>query len=285
MPSTHGGFHGGTLISMSERVPLAQIAPAFAWAAQELGLAVDGTIDRNHLRTLGELMVRFSGDTQPAPRPRRKLGPTKAEKRSELTQKIADYLLAFPGSTLSEVAQVLEVSLEDVTHASRPVDWLILGDDELVQPLHRTESQTIAATRDRARAALSAASLIAKPLSHQAYTELLRNGRVKGPSVARIVQLFGSWTDACTAVGVESGQALRNNYSRTWNEEQLLQFVEKFLRVPEYRGASHQFDEWRKSVNGPQKVPSLGTVRNMVGGTWNDIRTTTLRHMRAQWCS
>jgi hypothetical protein len=24
-------------------------------------------------------------------------------------------------------------------------------------------------------------------------------------------------------------------------------------------------------------------VRNMMGGTWNDIRTTTLRYMRAQW--
>jgi len=36
-------------------------------------------------------------------------------------------------------------------------------------------------------------------------------------------------------------------------------------------------------VNGAEKVPSLGTVRNIVGGTWNDIRTTTLRKMRGTW--
>jgi hypothetical protein len=36
-------------------------------------------------------------------------------------------------------------------------------------------------------------------------------------------------------------------------------------------------------VNGTQKVPSLGTVRNILGGTWGDIRTATLRRMRATW--
>jgi hypothetical protein len=29
----------------------------------------------------------------------------------------------------------------------------------------------------------------------------------------------------------------------------------------------------------------LGTVRNIVGGTWNDIRTAALRRMRATWAS
>jgi hypothetical protein len=36
-------------------------------------------------------------------------------------------------------------------------------------------------------------------------------------------------------------------------------------------------------VNGTEKVPSLGTVRNIVGGTWSDIRTEALRRMRAAW--
>jgi len=272
-----------TVRAMSERVSLAEITPAFAWAAAELGLVVDGTVSREHLRTLGEFLAR-AGITPPAStRTRKSSGPTKKQVRSELTTAIGEYLMQFPGSTLEEVSVAMQRTLPEITAAAGPVDWLVLGDDELVQPAQHVESDAVAVTRDRARAALQAASLMAKPLSHQAYTELIKSGRVKGPSVARIVQLFGSWTDACNLVGIESGQALRNNYSRTWNEQQLLAFVERFLREPEYRGASHQFDEWRKTVNGIEKVPSLGTVRNMVGGTWNDIRTTTLRHMRAQW--
>jgi hypothetical protein len=196
---------------------------------------------------------------------------------------ISRYLQDKPGVTLEEIANALNAPLTDVTSAARPVDWLILDTDELVQPTVRIESEAIIASRERARAALLAAGLMAKPLSHQSYTALIREGRVKGPSVARIVQLFGSWTTACNEVGVTSGEPLRSNYERTWTEDDLLNYVERFLRDTTFRGASHQFDQWRATVNHSEKVPSLGTVRNIVGGTWNDIRTQALRRMRAKW--
>lgn len=269
---------------MSERLPVEEISPAFAWALAELGLVVEGSVRRDDVRTLGEFLGRFGATSPTTPRtPRQRTTPAKSQRRDERSIEILNFLMQKPGSTLSEVAHALSMPIDDVTTASRSVDWLVLADDELVEPSQRTESEAIAATRDRARAALQAASLMAKPLSHQAYTDLLKSGRVKGPSVARIVQLFGSWTEACNLVGVESGQPLRNNYERTWDKEQLLNFVERFLREPGFRGASHQFDDWRKSLIGVEKVPSLGTVRNMVGGTWNDIRTTALRRMRKQW--
>lgn len=278
---------------------------------RELGLvSVENTVSREHVRTLGEFVVRFAGtpvvvaspsmvpanvqplapayagEAHPTPAPVRtrvRRGPTKAERRNEMTQQIARYLQDKPGVTLEEIAEALNAPLTDVTAAARPVDWLILGADELVQPAVRVESDAIVASRDRARAALLASSLMTKPLSHQNYTALLREGRVKGPSVARIVQLFGSWTAACNEVGVTSGEPLRTNYERTWTEDDLLKYVERFLRDTTFRGASHQFDQWRATVNHSEKVPSLGTVRNIVGGTWNDIRTQALRRMRAQW--
>ena len=279
------------------------------WAVRELGLVdADNTVNREHVRTLGEFVVRFagvpattpiaqtsiaqiptpsfSGDLNPITPPvrtRARRGPTKAERRSEMTMQISRYLQDKPGVTLEEIANALNAPLTDVTAAARPVDWLILGADELVQPTVRIESDAIVASRDRARAALLAASLMAKPLSHQSYTALIREGRVKGPSVARIVQLFGSWTTACNEVGVTSGEPLRSNYERTWTEDDLLNYVERFLRDTTFRGASHQFDQWRATVNHSEKVPSLGTVRNIVGGTWNDIRTQALRRMRAKW--
>jgi hypothetical protein len=294
---------------VSERLSINELPTSTLWALRELGLVgADNTVSREHVRTLGEFVVRFagvpattsiaqtpiaqtptpsfSGDLNPVALPvrtRARRGPTKAERRSEMTMQISRYLQDKPGVTLEEIATALNAPLTDVTAAARPVDWLILGADELVQPTVRVESDAIVASRDRARAALLAASLMAKPLSHQSYTALLREGRVKGPSVARIVQLFGSWTTACNEVGVTSGEPLRSNYERTWTEDDLLNYVERFLRDTAFRGASHQFDQWRATVNHSEKVPSLGTVRNIVGGTWNDIRTQALRRMRAKW--
>lgn len=289
---------------MSEQLPVSQLPESTAWVLQQLGLVTsENTVQREHVRTLGEFIVRFAGTspavvtlpslvstytgevnpTPPPVRTRARRGPTKAERRSEMTQQIARYLQGKPGVTLEEIASALNAPLTEITAAARPVDWLILGADELVQPTVRVESEAIVASRDRARAALLASSLMVKPLSHQNYTALLREGRVKGPSVARIVQLFGSWTAACNEVGVTSGEPLRTNYERTWTEDDLLNYVERFLRDTTFRGASHQFDQWRATVNQTEKVPSLGTVRNIVGGTWNDIRTQALRRMRAKW--
>jgi hypothetical protein len=289
-----------------EQISIHDLPASTAWVLKELGLvAADNTVSRDHVRSLGEFVVRFAGvpssataasspaaapsytgeahPTPPPVRTRSRRGPTKAERRSEMTMQISRYLQDRPGVTLEEIANALNAPLTDVTAAARPVDWLILGADELVQPTVRIESDAIVASRDRARAALLAASLMAKPLSHQSYTALIREGRVKGPSVARIVQLFGSWTTACNEVGVTSGEPLRSNYERTWTEDDLLNYVERFLRDTTFRGASHQFDQWRATVNHAEKVPSLGTVRNIVGGTWNDIRTQALRRMRAKW--
>jgi len=289
-----------------EQISINDLPASTAWVLKELGLvSADNTVSRDHVRSLGEFVVRFAGvpssatavsspaaattntgeanSTTPPVRTRARRGPTKAERRSEMTMQISRYLQDKPGVTMEELADALNAPLNDVTAAARPVDWLILGADELVQPTVRIESDAIVASRDRARAALLAASLMAKPLSHQSYTALIREGRVKGPSVARIVQLFGSWTTACNEVGVTSGEPLRSNYERTWTEDDLLNYVERFLRDTTFRGASHQFDQWRATVNHSEKVPSLGTVRNIVGGTWNDIRTQALRRMRAKW--
>jgi len=274
---------------VTQRIPLAELPESVVWAATELDLLdQDNTLSRSHMRTLGEFLLRYgskNATTATAKATRTRTKPTKAEVRSELTERISEYLTTHPGATLNEISTGLAAPLPAITTAARPVEWLILGDDELTAPTERVESQTISVTRDRARGALQAANLMATPLTHNAYTALLRSGRIQGPSVARIVQLFGSWSAACSSVGVSSGEALRSNYERTWDEEQLFGFVERFLREPAHHGASHQFDLWRSTVNGTQKVPSLGTVRNILGGTWGDIRTATLRRMRATWAN
>ena len=274
---------------MTQRIPVAELPESIVWVANELELLdQDNTMSRSHMRTLGEFLLRYgtkSSVSAPAKATRTRTKQTKAEVRSELTDRISEFLTSHPGATLTEVSNALGAPLPAITTAARPVEWLILGDNELTEPTERVESQTISVTRERARGALQAANLMASPLTHNAYTALLRSDRIQGPSVARIVQLFGSWSAACSSVGVSSGEALRSNYERTWDEEQLFGFVERFLREPAHHGASHQFDLWRSTVNSTQKVPSLGTVRNILGGTWGDIRTATLRRMRATWAN
>jgi len=277
---------------MLNRVPLAELAESVATVARELRLvAHDDTISQDDLRALEAFSARrlqeesaSTGGGSVASRTPRK-GSAKDQALQASAQRIHAYLVQFPGSSISEVALALKMAITEVTAASRRVGWLLLSEEEREEPTERVESDAIGVTRDRARGALQAASLMVAPLSHQAYTTLLRNGRVKGPSVARITQLFGSWSAACNEVGVATGDSLRSHYERQWTADDLLVFVEEFLRHPDFSGASHQYDEWRTTQLQTRKVPSLGTVRNIVGGTWNDIRTAALRRMRTTWAS
>lgn len=269
---------------MQQRVPISELQESVAWVAKELGLiAHDETISQDELHTLGEFAARHNSENNPTRVPRK--GSAKEQALSAIAVRLAAHLTIFPGSTIAEVSQALSLATTEVTAASRKVAWLFLAEEELVTPTERVESDAIVATRDKARGALQAASLLVAPLSHQAYTTLLRNGRVKGPSVARITQLFGSWSVACNEVGVATGDSLRSHYERQWTSDDLLVFVEEFLRHPDYKGASYQYDEWRSTQLQTRKIPSLGTVRNIVGGTWNDIRTAALRGMRAKWAN
>jgi hypothetical protein len=288
-----------------------------AWVAERLGLVgTDGSVRTDALRAisvgdlldagfmnadqLGAFMTDLSrhldSDTTSSPeathpgtapaqvRRRRTTGPSKADARRELSASILGHLLLCPGSTVDEVARALGEDLTAVTAAAGPVDWLILAAHELADEGQHAESAAVAATRTRALAALQAASMLVAPLSHQNYTSLVREGRVAGPSVARIVQLFGSWTSACSEAGVRSGDVLRRHYSRTWSREDAIGHVSSYLLEPAYRGASNRYDEWRAG-RGQGSTPSLGTVRNLCGTRWNDIRTTALRSMRSRWAA
>ena len=300
-PSLHATDLPGNVAWVAERLGLVGTDGSVATAALR-AISVGDLLDAGFMNAvqLGAFMADLSrhldGDAPAsgsasgpqdslAPvRRRRTTVPTKADVRRELSASILGHLLARPGSTVEEVAGALDADLAAVTAAAGPVDWLMLAVHELDDEGQRAESPAVAATRARALAALQAASLLVAPLSHQNYTSLVREGRVTGPSVARIVQLFGSWTSACGAAGVRSGDALRRHYSRTWSREDVIGHVSSFLLEPEYRGASNRYDEWRAS-RGPGSTPSLGTVRNLCGTRWNDIRTAALRTMRAEWAT
>lgn len=85
--------------------------------------------------------------------------------------------------------------------------------------------------------AIREAALYEFPLTTNAYSDLLSKGQIKGPSMARIGQRFGSWTAACEAAGVVAGQTMRPHYESRWSNDDLLHIARQYcstqvLRTP-----------------------------------------------------
>jgi hypothetical protein len=112
--------------------------------------------------------------------------------------------------------------------------------------------------------ALRAAGKIAgEPLSVGKYDKI--RSTCAGPSAIRLIQRFGSWSAACEAAGVKSGEAKRT-YVRRWERSQIVDLVRQYLRAS--RKVSFQdFSQWLKKV---PNAPSSATCRN-VGVSWSSL--------------
>jgi hypothetical protein len=108
----------------------------------------------------------------------------------------------------------------------------------------------------------AAAALCGEPLSHGRYETVARD--VGGPSVARIIQRYGSWRAACTAAGVASGVRVRD-YQHAWDVASVTAAVAEYLAAEGSAGTFAGYVAWAKAGDGR---PSGATVRNVLGG-WN----------------
>ncbi|WP_338748603.1 hypothetical protein [Janibacter alittae] len=79
---------------------------------------------------------------------------------------------------------------------------------------------------------------------------------------ARIIQRHGTWREACAAAGVESNRASRSSYRRAWSEEDLVDWVRRYL-IEEEQPSYGRFGAWLREQEG---APSANTVRNALGG-------------------
>ena len=97
------------------------------------------------------------------------------------------------------------------------------------------------------------AGLLGEPLSHGKYD----SAEHSGPSSARVIQRFGSWSAACAAAGVRSGAASRT-YASKWDRESVIAAVRAFP------GSTYaQYEAWAREDSAR---PSAATVRNVLGG-------------------
>ena len=108
----------------------------------------------------------------------------------------------------------------------------------------------------------AAASMCGEPLSHTRYDGV--SHKVGGPSSARIIQRFGSWSGACESAGVASGVTSRE-YKQRWDRSAVVSAVREYLAGDGAAGTYADFTAW--AAADPDR-PSGATVRNVLGG-WN----------------
>ena len=203
-------------------------------------------------------------------------GPSSAEVRAaqsaqrataaqELKRRVLADLQQHPGSTHEEVAARLGIDRSEV-HPHVPAHMRAL----IVHPTGSVEQRW---SDDEIFAALNAAATYAYPLTSQAYADLVGSGEVHGPSLPRVWQRFGSWMEACRAAGVESGRPRRDNYQSKWTDEDIRDFVRRFLGDPEYGGTFAEYDRWRRARG--VDAPSSALLRQRLG-TWSEIKRSVL---------
>lgn len=116
------------------------------------------------------------------------------------------------------------------------------------------------------------------PLSSVRFDELIRQGEISGPSSVRIMQIFGTWSNACAEAGVESLAPARDNYQSKWTDQDLFGFVREYLVSAGASGTFGDFDRW---ATRKADAPSGQTLRNRLG-TWNEVKRMTLEAMREE---
>lgn len=249
-------------------------------------LGTEFGVSRERIRQLLEPVVALSGSktlrefrsfTQ-----RKKLRQKEAEtfdriqKQSEISSFIQDY----PGISLNELMNVFSGFEAEVNSALKAHPALVLD----VYPLENDDEEI-----DRVDIidSLKAASLLSFPLTGNAYDRLLSEGYIKGVSSVRIMQVYGTWSEACLRAEVESGEPLKNvSYVRRWSEKEMIQVVGQFL-IDEDRegrtGGVHAFGAWRSLQETADSLPSEGTIRNQVHRSWKRVRQLALVELRRNW--
>jgi hypothetical protein len=132
-------------------------------------------------------------------------------------------------------------------------------------------------TRDDVISLIQKAGTYYFPLRMADYEYLLEIGEIKGPSIQRIMQKFGVWSELCVEAGVESAPSWKVDYAHLWSEEELISFAERFFLDEDTTGSANGYDEWR--TRQTDQVPSGPHIRNQFG-TWLEVRRITLESIR-----
>jgi len=199
------------------------------------------------------------------------------------TRRVAEFFIRrYPGCTPSEVSVSTGLPIESAVRECKRLDWLTLSCSEYIQSESATSKRS-RSTEQIVRAIQDAATL-AYPITKSDYDRLKFEGFIKGPSSSRILQVFGSWQQACDEAGVESGRrSVCAGSRRRWLRTEVLRIVLQYLRDPRFRGQSGSYRRWKESCTESAELPHLGTIMNYLGRSWSRIRMQALQLARQSW--
>jgi DNA-binding CsgD family transcriptional regulator len=191
----------------------------------------------------------------------------RADKLQETRTLALEAASVHPNKTIDEIAGELQVSPIELRRILTPQEMNLFA-RPLRSSAQKWSDQEIIQT-------LREAATLEFPLTVKAYSKLLEDGFLKGPSAARISQRFRSWQAACDLAEVEAGTRTRPLDLSRWTDDDLYAAVILYLKLAESTGAAADYDSW---ASGQDDVPSMGTLRNRLGA-WNQIRNTAIEMM------
>jgi hypothetical protein len=191
----------------------------------------------------------------------------KADKLEEVRALALERASQQPDKTIDEIAEELQVSPLELRRIMTPQEINLFARPLRSSSQKWSDQEIIQILRE--------AATLEFPLTVKAYSKLLEDGFLKGPSAARISQRFRSWQSACDLAGVEAGTRTRPLDLSRWTDDDLYAAVIHYLKLPESTGAATDYDSW---ASGQDDVPSMGTLRNRLGA-WNQIRNTAIEMM------
>lgn len=191
----------------------------------------------------------------------------KSDKLEEIKTQALDIAKNRVGVTLNDVAEELKVSPIELSR--------ILSKQELNLFAKALKPGTLKWSDEEIVKVLQEAATLEFPLTVAAYSKLLEEGFLKGPSAARISQRFRSWQAACDLAGVEAGRRTHPLDLSRWTNEDLYDAVIHYLKLTQSTGAANDYDAW---ASGQDDIPSIGTLRNRLG-PWNMVRNEAIERM------
>ena len=191
----------------------------------------------------------------------------KADKLEEIRSSALERASKLPHKTIDEIAQELNVSAIELKRVLTPQESNLFARPLRSGSQKWSDQQIVDVLRE--------AATLEFPLTVKAYSNLLEDGFLKGPSAARISQRFRSWQNACDLAEVEAGTRSRPRDQSRWTDDDLYAAIILYLRLPQSTGAARDYDSW---ASDQDDVPSMGTLRNRLG-EWNQIRNTAIEMM------
>ena len=183
---------------------------------------------------------------------------------------ILDIAKFMPGSSVGKIAREMGVSESVVRH------HLTRMGTKLVCEL-RPSKTAKKWSNEQLLDVLRIASTKSTPLTVTAYNALVTQKQVEGPTGQVFYMRFGSWLEACEVAGIQSGERVRNKYTRAWLNVDLEALVVEFLFSIERDGSFVDFQAWLRER---PDSPSTATVRNRLG-TWNEMKRNAIEQIVA----